>query len=162
MAATVVLHFNDEQLRKLILRAPSAVQARIRRLIEAGAVTFQRRERQEAPVGVHGGSGLRGSIRYVLHPSRLEATVEPVISYADAVENGTRPHWVSVAPGSDLRRWAELKGINPYAVQHSIAKKVTKANRFVDRTFRAERAGVEHDIEQGLRQMIAELNDGKV
>lgn len=51
------------------------------------------------------------------------AAVGSKVNYGPALEHGTRPHWVPIIA---LERWAKQRGINPYAVQHSIAKKGTE------------------------------------
>src|SRR4051794_15076468 len=112
---------DDAQVRRLVQQAPAAVLNRLRQLIEGAAIDIQREMRIQAPAGVGGGAGLRGSIRYKFSPLALRADVGPNVPYAAAVEEGSRAHWVSVREGSPLRRWAKLKGLNPYAVQRSIA-----------------------------------------
>ena len=52
------------------------------------------------------------------------ATVGTSLSphYGPDLEFGTDPHWPPIEP---LKRWAQQRGINPYAVQKSISKKGT-------------------------------------
>ena len=47
------------------------------------------------------------------------------LNYAPAVEKGSKRHWPPIGP---LKRWAAQRGLNPYAVQRSIAAKGTKAH----------------------------------
>jgi hypothetical protein len=102
---------DDRQVRQLFERAPDAVTRRLKKLVEAAAVDVQREMRIAAPVAVTG--QLRGSIRYIVRPLRIQAEIKPEVQYAEFVEAGTRPHLVSVAEGTPLRAWAKLKGINP-------------------------------------------------
>ena len=154
----ITIVFDDAKLRQMLTSAPRLIEQRFRRLLEAGAIDFQRREREEAPVGATG--QLRNRITYTVSPFELLATIQPTQPYAEAVENGSRPHWVSAAPGSDLARWANIKGVNPYAVQHAIATRGTKANPFVQRTYTALKDSVANDIVDGLGQLVAELDNG--
>ncbi len=82
--------------------------------------------------------------------------------YGAFVEYGTKPHRVSVAPGTPLREWAILKGINPYALQKSIARKGTRAHPFVAPTYRKMRPRVEHDIAHGIAALVRSISDGRV
>lgn len=63
--------------------------------------------------------------------SRFAGSLKSGVNYGYSVETGTRPHQVSAKA---LKQWAESKGLNPYAVAKSIAKKGTKANPFMQKT----------------------------
>lgn len=81
-----------------------------------------------APVGAT--SNLKRSLSMKLDQGKLQGTVgfdKPGSDYARFVEFGTSPHW---APIAALMRWATQRGLNPWAVQASIAKKGTKAHPF--------------------------------
>lgn len=58
----------------------------------------------------------------------IAVEVGPTQPYGKYVEYGTRPHPVPVAA---IAGWAKRKGLNPYAVAKSIAKKGTKAHPFM-------------------------------
>jgi len=60
----------------------------------------------------------------------LEGTLTSQMPYAGAVQFGTPPHKVSI---EEITPWAERKGIPPFLVARSIAKKGTKANPFFTR-----------------------------
>lgn len=154
--------FDNKRVKHLLEVAPIATRLRLRQLIEGAAIDIQREERIQAPVGVHGGSGLRGSIRYQFNAENLEAVVLPVISYAEDVEKGTQPHWTSARSGSSLYQWARLKGINPYAVQRSIARKGTKPHPFVKPTYNKMKPRVERDIASGITKLTEDLNNGRI
>jgi hypothetical protein len=146
----------DAAVRQLFQRAPQMVSTRLKTLVEASAIDVQREMRIAAPVAVTG--QLRGSIRYVVSPLRIQAVIKPEVNYAEPVEHGSKPHLVSVAEGTPLRAWAKLKGINPYALQHSIAKKGTKPHPFVEPTYRKMKPVVEADIAAGMTRLVEELN----
>ena len=61
-------------------------------------------------------------------PEPLKATWFPTATYAPDVQFGTAPHFVSAAT---IAVWAGRKGLNPYAVAKSIAKKGTRAQPFM-------------------------------
>ena len=79
--------------------------------------------------------------------------VEPEAKYADYVEKGTKPHWTSV---HNLERWANLKGINPYALQHSIATHGTKAHPFEEKVYRRAVEFATQDMQNQLNKTIRE------
>lgn len=60
-----------------------------------------------------------------------KAYVYPSQSHAEWVQKGTRPH---TAPFAPIKKWAERRGLPPGAVWHSIRRKGTKPNKFIDRT----------------------------
>ena len=78
---------------------------------------------------------LHDSIGFKIVPELLTSEIKPSADYADAVETGSRPHWVSAKPGSPLEQWALFRGINVYAVQHSIAVKGTKPHPYIQPTY---------------------------
>lgn len=160
MPLAFAVKVDDRAVIDLFQRAPDVVKLRLRQLIEGSAIDIQREMRIAAPVAVTG--DLRRSIRYTFSAAKLQAEVGPTVNYADDVESGTKPHLVSVAEGTPLRAWAKLKGINPWALQRSIAKKGTKKHPFVEPTFEKMKSKVEGDIISGLNEMVGGLQDGKL
>lgn len=67
---------------------------------------------------------LRRSVNYKLKQKNENFVITiRYLKYGDYIETGTKPHY---APMSALKKWAKRKGLNPWAVQQSIAKKGTK------------------------------------
>jgi hypothetical protein len=154
------IRIDIDQVSRVFAVAPQLAQARMRLLIDASAVDVQRELRIAAPVGSSG--NLRRAIRYTYNPSSISAEITPEAPYTDAVEFGSRPHWTSARPGTSLAKWANMKGINPYAVQRSIATKGTKAHPFVRPTYNKMRPRVERDINAGINRFVEEVNNGQV
>ena len=75
-------------------------------------------------------------------------------NYGMAVENGTRPHYVSA---SAISLWASRRGLNPYAVAKSISKKGTKANPFFKKSVDSQRQNVDKEFDKALSNIIKEL-----
>lgn len=73
--------------------------------------------------------------------------------YAPYVHFGTRPHWVGV---DKIRAWAEDHGINPYALQWSIAQKGTRANPFIDRAFERLKKDLEPAADELAEALVEE------
>jgi hypothetical protein len=85
---------------------------------------------------------LRKSISVDLFQTNRTQGVEsgPTQKYGEGVENGRPPHVVSPKA---LEGWARRRGLNPYAVARSIAKKGTKAHPYLIPSFQAELPSVE-------------------
>lgn len=158
--SAMTITVDSRQVEEMLARAPVATKRRLRELVERGAIDIQREMRIAANVAVTG--DLRRSVRYTFNTATLSAVIEPTAKYAAAVENGSRPHFVSARPGTPLSRWAISKGINPYAVAKSIAKKGTKPHPFVQPTFNKMKPQVERYIERGVAQLAQEMNDGRL
>lgn len=155
----VSIRVDMDEVQALFRRAPEAARKRAGQLIQLGAITMQRRMIQEAPVF---DGAYRQSIKYKYSAANLEAVIGPDISYALPLETGSKPHWVSVKPGSSLRKWAEVKGIDPYAIRQHIATHGTKANPVVKRTYDALADQVQRDIAKGITKFAGELDNGRI
>ena len=151
---------DDLEVRRLFERAPEAVSVRLRQLVEGGAIDVQREMRIATNVGVTGNT--RRSVRYTFNALQLSAVIEPTAENAEALEKGSPPHFVSVAEGLSLRDWANLKGINPFALQRSITKKGTQAHPFVEPTYHKMKPKVENDIATGLSRLVEDLNNARI
>src|SRR5690349_16786383 len=55
--------------------------------------------RRRVNEGVGGEHGLKGSIDFHIQPAVLTSEIKPLLPYGDALETGSRPHWVSAKPG---------------------------------------------------------------
>ncbi|WP_181069098.1 HK97 gp10 family phage protein [Rathayibacter sp. AY1C5] len=154
------MNIDARAVQKVFRELPARSVATLNGLILASAIDTQREMRKVAPVGASG--DMRRAVKYVTHPSSLSAEIFPDTPYAEAVENGTRPHAVSARPGSSLARWARHKGIDPYAVAASIKKKGTKPHPFVKPTFSKARVTVPKDIINGMSRYIEGVNNGRI
>lgn len=148
-----------ERVRQVFEAAPRTMAKKLNDFIYDGAVDIQREMRINAPT--HDGQ-LRRSINIRASRRNFEAEVGSELKYAKYVEEGTRPHWTSVRQGSSLRKWADDKGINPYAVQRSIAMKGTKGQWFTQRTYNFNHRRVKSHIVGGLTQWVKEVDSGVI
>lgn len=147
--------FDDKKVRAMLSIAPERVAQTVHSLLEKVGIMGMSEMRQQTGVGVTG--DLRRGEHYFFSGS-AEVTIEPTADYAQDVEKGTVPHWVSVAQGTPLYRWAMQKGINPYAVQKSIAKKGTKAHPFLQPTFDIIEPKANRTFNDGIDELIGQLN----
>lgn len=158
-AMAIGIRVDAAKVAELFNRAPEATTRRLRRVVEDAAIDLQREIRLKSPV--HDGA-YRASVKYRLNVGRLEAEVGPTVNYAKWIEEGSRPHWVSVKEGTPLAKWAKDHGIDKYAVQASIAKKGTKEQRVVEKVYNFQHRIIERQMGDGLLQLVRELNDGSV
>jgi hypothetical protein len=151
--------FDARDVQRVFKALPAASTRKLGSLIEGGAIDVQRDMRKRAPV--HDGE-YRRSIAYKMGARRLSATIGPSARHAEWVEEGTRPHWTSVKKGTPLRKWADDKGINPFAVQWSIARKGTKGQWVVEKSYNFTHRRVERDITTGMARFIKEVDNGRI
>lgn len=109
---------------------PAKVVAELDRAIRTSALAIEGLAKKELGRGKGGWDTGRLASSIMSRYGPLHAEVGPSANYAIYLHQGTRPHWV---PISKIGPWAKRHGLNPYAVQRSIAKKGTKANPFMDR-----------------------------
>lgn len=109
-----------------------------------------------APVGVAGemGQGIKHNIDIVL--TGEEAFIGPnrQVPYALGVEEGTRPHRPPSGPNSSLAQWAELKGMNVYAVAASIARNGTKPHPFVEPAYEEVKDVIVERMNSGVGRLV--------
>jgi HK97 gp10 family phage protein len=138
-------------------RGDTYVTGELQRAMNESSATIKTRMEMAAPKSE--GNLLR-SIRRDLFP--MSASIYPTVEYAKFVESGTRPHWVPRAewqPGGSIYRWAIKHGIPPYLVARAIARKGTRAQPFVQKTFEATKEGAEKYFDEALKRITASLGD---
>lgn len=127
-------------------------------LVRQAAEKTKSTERANAPEGVAGaaGQGIKNNIDIDYDSNGLKATIAPNsnVPYARYVEKGTRPHFPPAFPGSALDQWAEMHGLNAYAVAQSIAKKGTRPHPFVEPTYMAMSSDVPQLFVKGVERYI--------
>jgi len=152
--------YDDADVKRVFRALPEASLARLNQEIEGSAIDVQRSLRLEVNVGASG--DLRRSIKYKMDRASFSAEIYADSPYADDLENGRGPRFVSVKVGSPLRKWADFKHINPWMVQASIKKKGTKAHPFVRPVFERAKVTVPRDIASGFGKFIREVNSGRI
>jgi len=145
---------NLNDIREVFRKFPLIANEEIQSGLERAGKLVTRIEKQEVPIGVT--NQLRQSIGMRLIPNNV--TIAPNKNYAINVHEGTRPHFVPVNnPRDPLRIWAIKKGLNPYAVQKSIAKKGTRPNPFVERTVSKAEGETRQIFSQVLENIIKRI-----
>lgn len=112
---------------------------------------------------------LRKSIRREIDERGLRATIFPSAKYGfflhgpiDKSRERSKPFMIpakEARAGGTLYRWAKKKGMNPWAVRASIAKKGIKFNPFLTKTAEADQGKVRDIFKRTLNQIAAHLAD---
>lgn len=134
---------------------PSVSEKYINLAINRSLLRVWAAEKQEAPFGVSG--ILRDN--WKVEMGRFTGRLYSLAKYALDVEQGTKPHFV---PVDEIAPWAKKKGLNPWAVAKSIAKKGTKANPFFARAVTNATDGVNTEMQAAMKSITAELASGSI
>jgi len=139
-----------EKLVKLANKFPAVAEKYCNTAISRSLVRIWGKEKLEAPVNT-------GNLRdnWELKVGRFTGFLRSNASYSSAIEYGTRPHFVSA---ETLRPWAVKRGLNPWAVSKSIARKGTKANPFFKRALSGVESGVNIEFQNAIDGTLKELN----
>jgi hypothetical protein len=108
MTAAVNLKIPDT-LKQAWETAPALVERVLTARLTQAQMLLYREVVERTPVGIGGGGGLRGSIQApapARAAGRLTASVGTALSYAAAVESGSKPHMPPIAP---LEAWVRQK-----------------------------------------------------
>ncbi len=137
------------KLIKLGEKFPKTTEKHVNTAINRSLVRIWAKEKVEAPVNT-------GNLRdnWLLQVLRFSGTLRSNAPYANAIEYGTRPHFVSA---ERLQGWARKRGLNPWAVSKSIAKKGTKANPFFQRSVAGAEVGVNAEFKKAIDDTLKEL-----
>ncbi len=119
--------------------------------LEAASTMVSNVMREKASLGATG--DLRASIGFKMTPENLLSEIKPSVGYGDAVETGSKPHWPPIAP---LIPWAEMHGINPYALQRSISVKGTQPHPYIVPTFVETGPEVPPIFDAGIKTALEE------
>lgn len=138
-----------DKLIKLGNLFPSVAEKHINTAISRSLVRILGKQKQEAPVNT-------GNLRdnWTIDVGRFRGVLKSNAKYSSAIEYGTLPRFVSA---ETLRPWAAKRGLNPWAVSKSIAKKGTKANPFFRRSLNNAESGVEIEIEKAINATLKEI-----
>jgi hypothetical protein len=117
-------------------------------LIESAELVKQT-EQEKVSVGVTG--DLQKSIGIEYDMKNRTAVVAPGESYALGVELGTGPH---MPPVDALTPWAEMHGLNPWAVAMGIKKHGTAPHPFVQPTVEETRPVILSNAEIAVAKII--------
>lgn len=154
-------------LARAFKKSPDIVVEELTRATWESELLLEREVKENTPVGIGGGGGLKGSISardpQVLADNVIGLVATP-LAYAVPVELGTKPHMPPIEPLAD---WAEHKlGVAPekaravgFAIARKIAVKGTEGAHMFERAFTSNEAQVQ-TIFANARARIAERMAG--
>lgn len=143
---------NIERLHDALSRSPQTVGKHMQEAIQLASMIYFTEVQRIIPADT---SNMARTTRRDIFPLRAE--IYPTASYAAAVHEGTRPHYVSPEA---LKRWAAHKGLNPYAVAKSIAKKGTKSQPFMINAFDKVQNDLPGPFEKAIDKILNEITEG--
>jgi len=97
-----------------------------------------------------------GRLRASITPSvvaaedKIQGIVGSNVKYAPYVELGTRPHWPPIAA---LETWARSHGTSAFLVARAIARRGTKAHKFLQRAFESNQTRIVTMIERAVKKI---------
>lgn len=143
------------KIHTLALKDPQALDRALKTATRKSAVYVQGQARQEAPVDT---GILRSRIKFDTVNGGHGARVYPNSNYAQWVHEGRSPGKMPPwREGSNLARWAKRRGISPYLVARSIARKGTKGDPFMARAFESSKQPVrrfyDREVSRALRRV---------
>lgn len=138
------------EMKAMLSRAPEVAIKHVNSAIVGALTAVEISAKKQAPIGLT--KKLHNNWSKITRP--LEGRLTSQMPYASAVQFGTPPHKV---PYDEIAPWAISKGISPYAVMHSIAKKGTKANPFFTRAMQESEERVNTIFKGTLDGIIKEL-----
>ena len=141
---------NLDKIKKALAKSPMTIGKYVNEAIQKSIYQIERTTKPKIPFGASG--GLKGS--FFTQFSTLRGAIGWGAQYAIFVHEGTRPHWTSV---KNLEEWAAKKGINPYAVQRSIARKGTKAQPFLKEGLAEAENNIQKYFAEGLENTLNQI-----
>jgi HK97 gp10 family phage protein len=128
-----------DRFQKGLQSAAKATPVEMRAAMTEATLTVESTARSLAPRDT---GRLQGSIssRITGGGTSLVGEIGPSVRYGLFVERGTRPHWPPVAAVSG---WARRRGIPPFLVARSIARKGTRAQPYMEPALERNRGRIE-------------------
>lgn len=147
------------RLDELFRRAPEIVREEMRRFLTICGIHLEAEVKDRTPTGAH--QLLRQSIAHSTQESgdQMLGVVGSPLSYAPAVELGTKPHWAPIQP---LGEWVRLKlGITGWRaeaaaqrIQYAIAHRGTLGVGMFHRAFAANRKVLAQQYQAAVQRII--------
>ncbi len=132
MSSTVSIRYEDAAFRAIAARAPAIFQGELVPAVTEASLFAEREVKERAPTS--GAGTLRdsiGALPVTISGSSIAGGVGTSLSYAAAVELGSKPHWAPIAPLLDwVQRKLGLSGEDAEgaarAIQFKIARRGTE------------------------------------
>jgi len=155
-----------KQFAQFLQTAPEVAEKEISIGIRELLLLLKREVKERTPVGVGGGSGLRGSISSQHRGTDLYGRVFSPLAYALPVELGAKPHFPPIQP---LQDWVESKLGVPasesksvaFLIARKISKTGTKGVHMFENAFNATTPQMEKRLNTAIENVIKILEAGE-
>lgn len=166
MSETVHIRYEDAAFVAIAARAPEVFQGELVPAVTEASMFAEREVKEHTPTS--GAGTLRDSIGALpvsISGARISGGVGSSLSYAAAVELGSKPHWAPLAP---LQDWVERKlGLSgeeaeaaAQAIQYKIAAHGTPAAGMFAKGFAAADAFVRKLLADAVARASAKIGGG--
>lgn len=126
MSETVFIRYEDATFRAIAARAPEIFQGELVPAVTEASMFTEREVKERTPTS--GAGTLRdsiGALPVTISGTAVSSGVGTSLSYAAAVELGSKPHWAPIAPLLDwVQRKLGLTGEEAEAAAQSIQYKI--------------------------------------
>ncbi len=140
----------DGNLKKKIAQLSEKEPFRVKVALQKSVRLLQQKAEREVPVW-------SGDLKKGHHArvNNMRGVMWNDTSYAVGVHEGRPPHRVKGVnnPNSSFYRWCEDKGLVPFAVAKSIAKKGTRAQPWMKKTFRTSERKIIRIFEREIHKL---------
>lgn len=152
----ITTQVDAKELERMVQKAPFTVISKLNVWVAKTTLRTERQMKQEVSDKTDTGrlqSGIHSSIGH------LQGKVVPTAKHSIYVEKGRRPgsRMPPYREGSPLNSWARRRGIPPFLVARSIARKGIKPFPFTDRTYRYVKPLAERDATNTLGDIVRSL-----
>lgn len=86
----------------------------------------------------------------------VQGVVGSNVSYAAAMELGSRPHW---PPIGAIQTWADRHGLSAFLVARAISRHGTKPRLYLQRALDSNRTRIVDLLGEGVRTIVAKANN---
>lgn len=149
----IAIEVDSRQLEEAFRRAPVVVARELQGWVSKTTLRGERQAKIEVSPKADTGQ-LQNSIHSVI--GLLKGEVKPTAKHAIFVEDGRRPGSKMPPFGdrSSLGSWARRKGIEPFVVARSIARKGIKPFPFMDKTYKTIKPIAARDGQDTLNKIV--------
>lgn len=147
-----------KQLSDIVSKYPAVSEKHVTKAIQRSLIRIQDKAKKSAPFGTSG--SLRQN--WVIQMGRFQGALASGAKsngypYGTAIEFGTAPHRIPVQGNPQFMLWAQRKGLNPYAVAASIAKKGTKPQPFFQKAADDSEQEIERELDKAINDILEEI-----
>jgi hypothetical protein len=142
-------------LHEAMAAAPAKVHSGLNKWVNRVALMAEREAKLD--IRPHVDTGRAQSSIHVI-PGYLKAEVKPNVDYALFIHEGRRPGKMPPwSRGTQLNRWATKRGMNPFLVARSIARKGIKKHPFMQQAYLTVKPTAEREASLILDEIVRSI-----